>query len=143
MIALAFCSAKEPGTPRLARHRCTERLSSTISVSPVRRQARGLADCEWAKTGDLGIVVGRSLDIGADGPPGATAMPISVGLHGGFWVEAQVGLDDSDERRDLSCDWKMNSWLATDADTDACELAASCRSAGQREPAFEVARVGD
>ena len=121
LIALASCSAKEAGTPGPAEHETgapdtpadhggspLDGMEPCELLSQTELDDLGIAGgeeadfgdspgCEWAKTGDFGILVGLNLDIGADEADlqGATPKPISVGSHDGFRVEAQGGFEGS------------------------------------------------
>lgn len=121
VIALASCSAKESGTPGPAAHETGSPDTSADhggspldGVQPCELLSQAELDdldieggeeadfgdspgCEWAKTGDFGILVGLNLDVGADEADlqGATPVPISVGSHDGFRVEAQGGFEGS------------------------------------------------
>ena len=121
VIALASCSAKEAGTPGPAEQRTGSPDTSADhggspldGVEPCELLSQAELDdlgvaggeeanfgdspgCEWAKTGDFGILVGLNLDIGAEEADlqGATPVPISVGSHDGFRVEAQGGFEGS------------------------------------------------
>lgn len=121
-LALTSCSIGEAGTPRAADPDVVEsgETSSGREGSPLdgmepcellsddERAELGVTEgeeadfgdspgCDWSSREEWGILIGLSLDVGADeaNVDGATPVPVSVGSHEGYRVEEQNGFAGS------------------------------------------------
>jgi len=116
VLALTACSSAEAGSPRPADPDVTSEsggpgldqiepcdLLTGDDLSRLGLSGGDDADfgdspgCDWSKSGDFGVLIGLSPDLGAEEAnlSGATPEPITLGSHDALRVEEQGGAEGS------------------------------------------------